>query len=129
MKTSETGSQPFYPGRAPIDAYGNGGFRFADMSHRGSLLLLPSGVYGWDPPTPAALTIDAFAAVLAERDGLAFLLLGTGGTHTPASRDLRQAFEEAGLGLEVMTTGAAARTYNVLLAEKRAVAAALIAVP
>ena len=34
----------FVPGRAPIDAYGNGGFRFADMSHRGSILALPSGI-------------------------------------------------------------------------------------
>ena len=44
-----------FPGRAPIDAYGNGGFRFADMSHRGSLLCLPSGIYGWQPADPAAL--------------------------------------------------------------------------
>ena len=43
-----TGQAAFYPGRAPIDAYGNGGFRFAEMSHRGSLLCLPSGIYGWD---------------------------------------------------------------------------------
>ena len=35
-----------FPGRAPIDAYGNGGFRFAGMSHRGSILCLPSGIYG-----------------------------------------------------------------------------------
>uniref|UniRef100_UPI0019535063 hypothetical protein n=1 Tax=Stenotrophomonas maltophilia TaxID=40324 RepID=UPI0019535063 len=38
-----------FPGRAPIDAYGNGGFRFADMSHRGSILCLPSGIHGWAP--------------------------------------------------------------------------------
>ena len=39
-----------FPGRAPIDTYGNGGFRFAGMSHRGSILCLPSGIYGWDEP-------------------------------------------------------------------------------
>ena len=53
-----------FPGRAPIDAYGNGGFRFADMSHRGSLLCLPSGIYGWEPKDPLALTSDDFARVL-----------------------------------------------------------------
>ena len=36
-----------FPGRAPIEAYGNGGFRFADMSHRGSILALPSGIEAW----------------------------------------------------------------------------------
>ena len=119
----------FYPGRAPIDAYGNGGFRFADMSHRGGLLLLPSGVYGWGAVDPATLDAASFAPVLAERAQIEFLLLGTGATQVFPPPTLRRACEEAGLGLEVMTTGAAARTYNVLLAEKRAVAAALMAVP
>lgn len=117
----------FYPGRAPIDAYGNGGFRFADMSHRGSLLLLPSGIYGWDVAGPADLTLAALAPVLAARDSFEFLLLGTGLAQVFAAADIRRAFDDAGLGLEIMSTGAAARTYNVLLAEKRAVAAALVA--
>ena len=43
-----------FPGRAPVDAYGNGGFRFAGMSHRGSILCLPSGVHGWQPRDPLA---------------------------------------------------------------------------
>ena len=123
-----TGRLQFYPGRAPIDAYGNGGFRFADMSHRGGLLLLPSGIYGWDEADAAALTVAALAPVLAERDAFEFLLLGTGARQIFPPADVRRAFEDAGLGLEVMTTGAAARTYNVLLAEKRAVAGAFMAV-
>ena len=118
----------YFPGRAPIDAYGNGGFRFADMSHRGSLLLLPSGIYGWDVEVPGELTLADLAAVLAEREQLEFLLLGTGAAQVFPAPGIRRAFDEAGLGLEVMSTGAAARTYNVLLAEKRAVAAALMAV-
>ena len=117
-----------YPGRAPIDAYGNGGFRFADMSHLGSLLLLASGVYGWDVSTIDMLSLAALEPVLAERRAIEFLLLGTGATQVFPSLEIRRAFDAAGLGLEPMTTGAAARTYNVLLAEKRAVAAALIAV-
>jgi uncharacterized protein len=118
----------FYPGRAPIDAYGNGGFRFADMSHRGSLLCLPSGVYGWDVTDADGLTADSLSAVLTEGADIGFLLLGTGARQVFPSSELRQAFAAAGIGLEPMSTGAAARTYNVMLAEGRPVAAALVAV-
>ncbi len=118
----------FVPGRYPIDAYGNGGFRFADMSHRGSLLLLPSGVRAWDVTRPQDLSEEAFAPVFAESDDIEFLLLGTGVDMAFVSPAVRQRFREAGIGLDVMQTGAAARTYNVLLAENRRVAAALIAV-
>jgi len=117
----------FLPRRAPIDAYGNGGFRFADMSHRGSLLILPSGIYGWSPADPLSLQPSDFELALAEADGFEFLLLGTGETQIFPSAALRSLFEEKNLGLEPMTTGSAARTFNVLLAEQRAVAAALIA--
>ena len=109
----------FYPARAPIDAYGNGGFRFADMSHRGSLLLLASGIQGWDIVDPAGLTLASLAPVLAAGAQHEFLLLGTGATQVFPSLVIRRAFDEAGIGLEVMSTGAAARTYNILLAEKR----------
>lgn len=118
----------FFPGRASIDAYGNGGFRFADMSHRGSILCLPSGVRGWNARSADDLTPDAFAAVLAEQGEIGFLLLGTGRSQVFPSLELRSAFTAAGIGLEPMSTGAACRTYNVMLAEKRAVAAALLAV-
>ncbi len=120
--------QAHFPGRAPIDAYGNGGFRFADMSHRGSILCLPSGIHAWDVPAGGELSVDHFAAVIAQKGELDFLLLGTGAGQIFPSRALRSAFEAAGLGLEPMSTGAAARTYNILLAEKRRVAAALMAV-
>jgi uncharacterized protein len=121
-------SQARFPGRAPIDAYGNGGFRFADMSHRGSILCLPSGIYAWDVDSPSGLTPEALARVLAERTTIAFLLLGSGAHQVFPDHHLRSAFAQAGIGLEPMSTGAAARTYNVLLAEGRDVAAALIAV-
>ena len=117
-----------YPGRAPIDAYGNGGFRFADMSHRGSILCLPSGIYAWPPREAADLGPEAFAPVLAERDGLGVLLLGTGRDQHFPMPDVRRAFTEVGIALEAMSTGAACRTYNVLLAEGRPAGAALLAV-
>ena len=117
-----------FPGRAPIDAYGNGGFRFADMSHRGSIICLPSGIHGWTPTDPAALTIDDFEPLLAESDAIEILLVGMGPDLRPLPADLRKRLREAGISADPMSTGAAIRTFNVLLAEERAVAAALIAV-
>ena len=117
-----------YPGRAPIDAYGNGGFRFADMSHRGSLLIVASGIYAWEPTAFESLCADDFARAFAEKAQLDFLLLGTGEKQKFPESELKTAFEAEGLGLEVMDTGAACRTYNVLLGEERDFAAGLIAV-
>ena len=117
-----------FPGRAPIEAYGNGGFRFADMSHRGSILCLPSGIYGWEPRDPANLATEDFDRVLAEAGALEILLVGTGLDLKPLPRGLRALLREARISSDPMSTGAAVRTYNVLLAENRAVGAALLAV-
>lgn len=118
----------YYPYPAPIDAYGNGGFRFAGMSHNGSILCLPSGIHGWAGGEVQSLTADDLAPVLAERAAIDFLLLGCGRSLVIPPPALQKAFVEARVGLEPMDTGAAARTYNVLLGEGRRVAAALIAV-
>ena len=117
-----------YPYPAPIDSYGNGGFRFADMSHKGSILALPSGVYAWDPADAATLTLADMARALAEAGRLEHLLLGTGKELVIPPRAVRDAFAAASISLELMSTGSAARTYNILLGERRAVGAALIAV-
>ena len=116
------------PRQVPIEAYGNGGFRFGGMSHRGSVLCLPSGIWGWPTAEMAELDRTALAPVLDNASQISFLILGTGPSLARAPRDVVTAFADAGLGLEVMDTGAAARTYNVLLAEGRRIAAALIAV-
>ncbi len=117
-----------FPGRAPIEAYGNGGFRFAEMSHRGSILCLPSGIHGWEPADPQALSAADFAKVVGEAEGIEILLVGMGEALRPLPPGLRTALKDAGISSDPMSTGAAVRTYNVLLAEDRAVAAALIAV-
>lgn len=117
-----------FPGRAPIDAYGNGGFRFADMSHRGSLLCLPSGIHGWPVENADGIDAAALRQVLAEADGIEVLLVGTGETLKPLDVGLKQALRQAGIQSDPMSTGAAVRTYNVMLSESRAVAAALLAV-
>ncbi|HCL65661.1 MAG TPA: hypothetical protein DIC56_12640 [Rhizobium sp.] len=117
-----------FPGRAPIDAYGNGGFRFADMSHRGSLLLLPSGIYGWEMTEAEPLSVDCFQRVLDDAADIEVLLVGTGQQLRPIPAELKTALKARGIASDPMSTGAAVRTYNIMLAEQRAVAAALIAV-
>ncbi|MBD8554614.1 Mth938-like domain-containing protein [Rhizobium sp. CFBP 8762] len=117
-----------FPGRAPVDAYGNGGFRFADMSHRGSVLMLPSGIYGWDMAEGDALTADRFQRVLDEAGDIEVLLVGTGMDIRPLPENLRMTLKDHGISSDPMSTGAAVRTFNIMLAESRAVAAALIVV-
>ena len=117
-----------FPGRAPIDAYGNGGFRFADMSHRGSILCLPSGIHGWDKTEEAPLTLADLERVLDEAGEIEVLLVGTGKEIRPLPPEIKAALKERGISSDPMSTGAAVRTFNVMLAESRAVAVALIAV-
>lgn len=118
---------PFYPGLAPIEAYVAGGFRFAGMSHRGSILVLPSGIHAW----PVAKLDDAkpedFALVF-EDGGIDLLLIGAGAGMRRPPRAVREAFAARASAFDVMATAAAVSTYNVLLDERRRVAAALIAV-
>ncbi|WP_367714492.1 Mth938-like domain-containing protein [Nitratireductor sp. GISD-1A_MAKvit] len=117
-----------FPGRAPIDAYGNGGFRFAEMSHRGSILCLPSGIHGWSVEGFHDLKEADLSRLFEEAAEFDLLLVGTGEHLVPMPAEFRKRFREAGVAVETMATGAAVRTYNVLLAEDRTVAAALIAV-
>ncbi len=116
-----------YPGLAAIDSYGAGGFGFAGMSHRGSIVALPSGIYAWNV-NPTALTPDDFAMAIAERDAFDLLLIGMGTEMARPPRPVRAALEAAGIIYDPMATGHAVSTYNLLLEEKRRVAAALIAV-
>jgi len=123
----------FLPGAHAIDGYGAGGFQFGGMSHRGSILALPSGIYAWDAASPDDLRIEAFSRVLEEVRGtqqgaIEHFLIGTGTRMLPLF-DLRDALRRAGLRAEPMATDAAARTYSILFGEKRRVAAALLAVP
>ena len=83
-----------YPGRAPVDAYGNGGFRFADMSHRGSILCLPSGIHGWAATEEDPLTVNLFERAIAEAADIEVLLVGTGTTLRPLPRESRRGVED-----------------------------------
>jgi uncharacterized protein len=119
---------PHLPRQAPIDAYGNGGFRFGGMSHRGSLLCLPSGIWAWPPATPAEIDAATLRPVFAEADAIELFLLGVGTSIWLLPEALRQQFRDHRVTLEVMTTGAAVRTYNIVLGENRRAAAGLVAV-
>ena len=121
-------AQGHYPQQVPIDAYGNGGFRFAGMSHRGSLLCLPSGMHAWSVSTAVAVTADSLTPVFALADAIDVLLVGTGKDIILLDPQLRQALRDRQILAEAISTGSALRTYNMLLAENRAVAAALLAV-
>lgn len=119
---------PHFPGRAPIDGYGQGGFRFAGMSHRGSLLIVPSGIYAWNVFTPQEITEHSLTRVFAEAGEIDLLMIGSGRDPAVLVPALRERCKEAKISLDVQPTGGAASTYNVLLDEGRRVAAALIAI-
>jgi uncharacterized protein len=120
---------PHLPRPAPIDAYGNGGFRFADMSHRGSILCLPEGIWAWPCRTVEEVDAAALAAIIERRATIDFFMLGTGRDPAAMPPRLRALLSDAGVNADAMTTGAAIRTYNIMLGENRRVAAGLIAVP
>jgi uncharacterized protein len=120
--------QPHLPRQALIDSHGAGGFRFGGMSHRGSLLCLPDGIWAWPIAAAAQLTDAALAPVLARLEDLDFFILGTGMQPWSAPPALCARFRDAHVSLDTMTTGPAVRTYNVMLMESRRVGAGLIAI-
>lgn len=112
-----------------IDAYGEGGFRLDGERREGSLLIVGDEAQSWPVRSLAELSVEALKPVLdAGRAEVEFLLLGLGARNALPPRAIREALWAAGMGLEFMDTPSAARLYNVLTAEGRRVAAALIAV-
>jgi uncharacterized protein len=112
-----------------IDAYGQGGFRLSGERREGSVLILGDEARSWPVAALAQLTAaDLTPVIEAGRAEVEFVLLGVGARNAPPPREVREALQRAGIGLEFMDTPAAARLYNVLTAEGRRVAAALIAV-
>jgi uncharacterized protein len=116
------------PQAAPIDAYGSGGFTFAGMSHRGSLLCLPDGIWAWPITDVRDITTASLVLVFARAADLHVFLIGAGRDPWRLPDRLRDRFRAAGISVDAMTTGAAAQTYNILLGENRRVGAGLIAV-
>ena len=122
-------SDPHLPRSAPIDAYGKGGFAFAGMSHRGSLLCLPDGIWAWEVTRPDQIDRFSLERVFAAANSIDTLIVGTGAELWLPPPDLRAALRAVRVVLDAMQTGPAIRTYNIMMGERRRVAAALIAVP
>jgi len=120
---------PHLPRPAPIEAYGKGGFAFDTMSHRGSLLCLPDGIWAWPVTEPAGIDQYSLERVFKAANAIDTLIVGTGADAWVPPRGLREALRAVRVVLDAMQTGPAIRTYNIMLGERRRVAAALIAVP
>jgi len=119
---------PHLPRPAQIEAYGDGGFRFGGMSHRGSLLCFPDGIWAWPVTQVRELTAELLEPVFARADKLDMFLIGGGRDPFVLPRALRERFRELSLSVDAMPTGSAVSTWNILLGEGRRVGAGLIAV-
>jgi uncharacterized protein len=129
MTSADRPDAPHLPRSAPIEAYGKGGFVFDSMSHRGSLLCLPDAIWAWPVSRPEQIDRASLARVFAAADAIDTLLIGTGTEVWLAPSALREALRAVKVVLEPMLTGPAVRTYNIMIGERRRVAAAFIAVP
>lgn len=115
-------------GRQVVEAYGDGGFRISGARYEGSVIVFPERTLDWTPDSAERITSESLAPVVRAAEEVEVLLVGCGEKIKPLPEALRVDLRTHGLALELMDTGAACRTYNVLLAEERRVAAALIAV-
>jgi uncharacterized protein len=129
MTPADRPDAPHLPRSAPIEAYGNGGFVFDSMSHRGSLLCLPDAIWAWPVTDPAEIDQFSLNRIFAAANAIDTLIVGTGTEVWLAPTALREALRRVRVVLEPMLTGPAVRTYNIMIGERRRVAAALIAVP
>ncbi|EPY03367.1 Mth938-like domain-containing protein [Magnetospirillum fulvum] len=116
------------PGRQLIQAYGDGGFMIAGQRWQGSVLVFPEKTLAWACPDMTALGLGCLSAVTDAAPIPELLLVGCGLSLRPLPPTLRADLAAAGVRVETMDTGAACRTFNVLLTEERRVAAALLAV-
>ena len=117
---------PLVPvGRQVIERYAETGFRIAGVIYRGGVLVFPDRTLPWSATSAAEITWESLAPVV-EHGGVRILLLGLGRAMHAVPPALRVTLHAAGIVLEPMDTGAACRTYNVLVGEDRPVAAALL---
>jgi uncharacterized protein len=110
------------PTRQIIERYAASGFRVSGTIYLGPVLVFPDRTIEW----PDAAVTAASLNPVVEHGDIELLLLGLGRRMVPISAALRQGLKIHGIAIEPMDTGAACRTYNILLAEERRVAAALL---
>jgi uncharacterized protein len=111
-----------------IEAYGDGGFRVSGRRLEGSQLVLADEVVEWPADDLGSLTEADLQPIIDRADRIEILLLGCGASIAFLKADLRAALKVHGISVDLMDTGAACRTYAVLMADNRKVAAALIAI-
>jgi uncharacterized protein len=111
-----------------IAGYGDGGFRMGDGRFEGSMLITPNGFYPWEVSDKSEISIESIKRILDAHVYVEIFIIGMGTSMAFLKPEIRSVFSEKNIAVEVMDTGAAARTYNVLLQEGRKVSAALIAV-
>jgi uncharacterized protein len=128
-QTTVPSDAPHLPRSAPIEAYGKGGFAFADMSHRGSLLCLPDAIWAWPVTRPEDIDRASLVRIFDAANAIDTLIIGTGSGVWLPPPALRDALRAVRVVLDAMQTGPAITTYNIMIGERRRVAAALIAVP
>jgi uncharacterized protein len=117
------------PDRQIIQAYGNGGFLVSDHRWTGAVIVCPKRTTGWAAQSPATFDLTLFEPVLESIDPpIELLLIGTGRRNEFLKPSFRAELRTLGLAIETMDTGAACRTYNLLVSEERRVAAALLPV-
>jgi uncharacterized protein len=109
-----------------IRSYGTGRFMISDREWRSPVLVTPAVTHPWRVTRAEDLTLDTLAPLREAEVPTEILVLGCGARAMFVPPDLRAALKAAGMGVEVVDTGSACRIYNVLLAESRRVAAALI---
>jgi len=119
---------PAIPGRQLVQRYGDGGFRVNGQDYPGSIIVLAEMVCTWNVSALDLITLESLSPVITSSPPADILLIGCGVRFTPPPRELRASLKEKGTALEWMDTGAACRTFNILLAEGRSVAAALMAI-
>ena len=112
--------------RQVIDSYGRASFRVSGVQHEGAILVFPDVTLPWSARAMAEVTEETLAPVLARGGDVEILLLGCGARMLLVPKLLRARLKVAGIVVDAMDTGAACRTYNVLMAEDRRVAAALL---
>ncbi len=111
-----------------IQAYGDGGFRISDVRITNSIIVLANRVLDWSIDSIEAVDVASLAEVIKAPEPIDILLIGSGHGAPRVDQAVRDALRHKGIVIDVMNTGAACRTYNLLVADSRQVAAALIAV-
>lgn len=113
--------------RQIVQSYGSGRFKVSHIDYQGSIIVLPRKTLSWNILVPDEISFESLSIVIEEEPRIEILLIGCGKVMKLLPRNLMKELRHIGLAVDTMDTGAACRTYNVLAAEGRRVAAGMIA--